>query len=58
LATGPVFATGSGGNGGSGVVILRFLGTATVSGSLISSTTTAGAYTVLTLTGGTGTITF
>jgi hypothetical protein len=58
LATSPSFATGSGGNGGSGVVILKFIGTATVSGGLTSSTTTSGAYTVLTLTGGTGTITF
>jgi hypothetical protein len=53
-----VFATGNGGSGGSGIVILRFIGSVTVGAGLTASTTTDGAYTVLSVTGGTGTITF
>jgi hypothetical protein len=50
----------NGGNGGSGIVILKYLSsyTATFSGGLTSSTVTSGVNKISTITNGTGTVTF
>ena len=52
--------SGNGGAGGSGVVILKFLDTftLTVGSGLTSSNTTSGGYKIYTFTAGTGTVTF
>ena len=50
-----------GGNGGSGVVILRYLtasGTITIGAGLTGSTATDGSYKVTTITAGTGNVSF
>ena len=49
-----------GGNGGSGLVILKFADskTASVGAGLTTSSSTAGGYTTLTCTAGAGTVTF
>jgi hypothetical protein len=50
----------AGGNGGSGVVIIKYPDTltATIGGGLTSSTATAGGFKVTTFTAGTDTISF
>jgi hypothetical protein len=47
-----------GGNGGSGIVILRYLNTFTITigGGLTGSTATSGSYKVTTITAGTGNV--
>jgi hypothetical protein len=49
-----------GANGGSGVVILKYPDSITLSvaGTLVSSTATSGGFKVTTFTSGTGTVTF
>ena len=52
---------GLAGNGGSGLVIIRYTtadATITIGSGLISSTTTSGSDTIVTFTAGTGTVTF
>jgi hypothetical protein len=52
---------GFGGNGGSGIVIIRYADTfpaiTTIGGGLTYSTTTTGGYRIYTFTAGTGTVT-
>jgi NAD(P)H-hydrate repair Nnr-like enzyme with NAD(P)H-hydrate epimerase domain len=51
--------SGTGGNGGSGVVILRYLtsaGTITVGAGLTGTSATSGDYTVTTITAGSGNV--